>query len=50
MNNHFIAIFVGVIMPFIGTTLGACVVLLFKNKINEKFNKRLRSSVIRDFF
>lgn len=39
MNNHFIAIFVGILMPFIGTTLGACVVLLFRNEINEKFNK-----------
>lgn len=39
MHNHFIAIIIGIILPFIGTTLGAGVVLLFKNKINDKFTK-----------
>lgn len=39
MNNRFIAIFIGIILPFIGTTLGSGLVLLFKNKINDKFHK-----------
>lgn len=39
MNNHFIAIFVGIMLPFIGTTLGAGLVLFFKNSINDKVNK-----------
>ena len=39
MNNHFIAIFIGIILPFIGTTLGSGLVLLFKNKINSKIHK-----------
>lgn len=39
MNNHFIAIFIGIILPFIGTILGSGIVLLFKNNINSKFHK-----------
>jgi ZIP family zinc transporter len=39
LNTHIIAIFAGLILPFIGTTLGSGVVLLFKNQINEKINK-----------
>ncbi len=34
-------IFIGLIIPFIGTTLGASVVFLMKNKINNKVEKTL---------
>ena len=39
MNNHFIAIFVVIILPLIGTILGSGIVLLLKNKINDKLHK-----------
>lgn len=34
-------IFIGIIIPFIGTTLGSGMVFLLKNKINDKINKLL---------
>ena len=34
-------LFLGLIIPFIGTTLGASMVFLMKNKINNKLEKVL---------
>ncbi len=34
-------IFIGIIIPFVGTTLGSGMVFLLKNKINDKINKLL---------
>ena len=34
-------IFIGILIPFIGTTLGSCMVFLMKNKINIYFEKIL---------
>ena len=40
MNNSFM-IALGILIPFLGTTLGAGIVFLFKNEINEKIQKVL---------
>lgn len=34
-------LFLGLIIPFIGTTLGSAMVFLMKNKLNEKVEKVL---------
>ncbi len=34
-------VFIGLIIPFIGTTLGAMCVFLVKNKLNDKVQKSL---------
>lgn len=34
-------VFIGLIIPFIGTTLGAMCVFLVKNKINDKSAKKV---------
>ena len=33
-------IFVGLMIPFLGTTLGSAMVFLMKNKLNKKSKKR----------
>ena len=39
MNN--VNLFLGLLIPFLGTALGAAMVFLMKNKINDKFEKLL---------
>ena len=34
-------VFLGILIPFIGTTLGSAMVFLMKNKINNKIEKLL---------
>ena len=34
-------LFLGLLIPFIGTTLGSAMVFLMKNKLNEKVEKVL---------
>ena len=40
------SIFLGLLIPFLGTTLGAGMVFLMKNKINEKTEKVLLGFVL----
>ena len=37
--NEFLNCFIGIMIPFIGTTLGASVVLLMKNQVSNRFQK-----------
>lgn len=39
MNNHFIAIFVGIILPLIGTSSGAAIVFFLKDNVSKSINK-----------
>lgn len=39
--DNYINIIIGILIPFLGTTLGAGIVFLFKNEINKKVEKIL---------